>query len=436
MGIHSNLRLNEKLAQIRKAKGLSQASLAEAVDRSIMHISRIERGETECEGAMLETIKKVLDIENAPLTEPEIELFEGRLWVLDNLLNANRLHDARNMSNEMSTILELPFEKNLSFIYLMLEFRVLAKEFNPSAKLKTMEKAEVILETMGEDASPEALYLYHRNKGLLCIESQLMDDSLAHYLKAASYVGTKLQLDPSVFMFIANCYSDIGKPYYALLYCIKAKESPSYDRTNPTNLAFDVIHAHLLERIGHIAEAIDLLDILIAHAKKLSDHLSAEVLAAAHHALYNCYKQRGDYKQAILQCDEALKNMVRAGESSGTSRYAQLLVSKAYCSAKLKQFEQCNSLVEEGLAIAQENEMIVTLFKSISCINNMKDSSSIDYLENIALPYFMSIPDYAFCLDICDELEAHYKKSRSKLKALTIAAIMRDIYQKILYPER
>ncbi|MCL2362965.1 MAG: helix-turn-helix transcriptional regulator, partial [Defluviitaleaceae bacterium] len=133
MELQSNLPLCKKIAQLRKSKGVSQASLAEAVDRSIMHISRIERGEAECEGEMLEIIKKVLGIENAPLTELELKLYEDRLWVLYDYLNANRVHEARKMINEMADILELPFEKNLSFIYLMMEFILCTKEYNDPA---------------------------------------------------------------------------------------------------------------------------------------------------------------------------------------------------------------------------------------------------------------------------------------------------------------
>jgi len=336
------------------------------------------------------------------------------------------------MINEMADILELPFEKNLSFIYLMMEFILCTKEYNDPAALKIMEKSESLLDAIGDEASPEALHLYHRNKGFITTINFMYEEGETHYLEALKYKGTKLQISPAIYLNTAKLYSDIGKLYYALLYCVKAKEILSYDSTNHISMDLAWFYATLLHKIGHISEAISEYNNAIARAKKINNTQSFKALVQAYYGLSVCYNSRGDYKQGITYSEKVVENAAKVGDPRTK---AQGLFQKAYCYMKLKQHEQCDRLIEEGLAIVQEDELFVMLFKSLSCINNMKDSRSIDYLENVALPYFKGLSLYETSLLICNELEAHYKKNRSKIKALSMAAIARDIYQKILYPE-
>jgi len=435
MGLNSSLRLNEKIKQIRRAKGLSQAAVAEAIDRSEMHISRIERGEIECKGELLETIKRVLGIENAPLSEQEVEVYEGRLWILNDLLNANRVHEAREMVNTMPGILDLPFEKNLIFIYRMHESRLTYKELNPAKGLEILEDAEALLKEMDDNANIEALHLYYRNKAYYTGSSHRFKEAIEYYLKALSYESNKLQFDPAIYVALALSYYNIGKPYFALLYCMKAMENKNFDITNPTYLRIQSTYARCLFNIGLISEAIKMLEDMVAKTKTYNDAMSKNIISQAFITLIDCYIGKGDYDKALTLCEEALTNTKK---ENNTGSYLQCLAMKILCAMKFKQHKQCIKLIKEGLTIAQEDsqESYIMWFKSLNCLVNLKDASSVDFLENEAIPFFRDAGLFPYVLTICRYLEEYYKKNRSKIKALNIVAIIRDIYQEIHYSEQ
>jgi len=68
-------------------------------------------------------------------------------------------------------------------------------------------------------------------------------------------------------------------------------------------------------------------------------------------------------------------------------------------------------------------------------INNKE---SVEYLEEIAIPYFIKQGGWYLTAAayLCKILEAHYRKKGAARKADAIAIIQRDIYREMIYGPR
>jgi len=99
------LSFGEKIKQIRIAKGLRQEELAKAINTAQNFVSRLESGEAKYDDRMLEIIREFYGIENAPIFDHELETYRNRLWVCNDLVNANNLHDAKVTLDTLSPIL-------------------------------------------------------------------------------------------------------------------------------------------------------------------------------------------------------------------------------------------------------------------------------------------------------------------------------------------
>ena len=113
---YSALPIGEKLRLVRVAKGLSQENVANATKSSISTISRIELGQIECQATMLLAIKKCLDVNEAPLREHELKVYEDQIWLINSLADAQRTSEARDKQSKMFPIAELPFEQDLNLL--------------------------------------------------------------------------------------------------------------------------------------------------------------------------------------------------------------------------------------------------------------------------------------------------------------------------------
>jgi len=128
--MENNLRpaLGERLRQIRDAKGMSIETLAQEINSNKSTVSRIERGETSVSAENMAKIRKALGIEKVPLLEHELQLYKDRLWVWNDLLEADRVADARAMQEEMAVLLDVPFEHDLYTLYHAIGLWLLCRE--------------------------------------------------------------------------------------------------------------------------------------------------------------------------------------------------------------------------------------------------------------------------------------------------------------------
>ena len=435
----TTLPLGEKIKQIRQGKGISQENMARAINSNQSFIHRFENGLVECDAKTLASIRRFLEIENAPLLEHELKLYKDRIWMWDDLMNADRTADARAMQVEMSTILDLPFEHNLSLLYLNAEARLLIKESNFSAAEEKLNEIEPML----NNASDECMHLFHRNKGFIYAFFGDYKKGLKHYLLTLEYTTNNAKPNTAIFTNMGVAYLGIGKPYHAIEFFMRAKNEYTGDRAHVIGPLANSMLATAYLIIGEYTKAKKIFEDSLIQARNVNNG-PLITLTLTNMSLLKI--KMGNYTESIELCDQALKycpdkntlsSMIISGERQGLDIICMILFNKGLALLKMKEFAQCQEVVERGLALAKGNEKFTTSFTALGHLTSLNNSSSIDYLENVAIPYFRvgSGNDKLLAVDICKELEAFYIKRRSRTKASTFVAIVRDMYEEMFIGE-
>jgi len=84
-----------------------------------------------------------LDIQHAPLLENELTVYKRRLWVWRVRLQTNQPDKAIAMEEELSVIQDLPFERDLSIMYQMIQSTRLLGEGNIIAAKEMINNAKI-----------------------------------------------------------------------------------------------------------------------------------------------------------------------------------------------------------------------------------------------------------------------------------------------------
>ena len=423
--MNTTLSFGEKIKQIRIAKGLKQENLAEAINTSRPFVSRLESGEAKYDDRMLAAIKAFYGIEEAPLFDHELEDYTNRLWVWNDFVHANNLHEAKAMQSRMSSILELPFEHDLTLLYLMIETRILFKEGNLEAGEERLTTAAALL----DDASTEALHLYHRNMGYLFLTKREYKTSLRHYLQSLDYEANNTKQEADILANIGLLYYCIGKPWQAITYYGQANWAYSLGRTNTLDARINNGIATCYVFVGEFDKAEKIFKDALIRAKRTN---SVYEMGTASVNLTNLYLKKGDIETALKVCNQALSLL------KNDSLYVYALANKAFCLIETKDFAGCKEAIKQGKELVKDNENLTILFETITHASTLDNSESIDYLENFAIPHYKNadVDDGGGiyqALDICNMLEAYYRKKRNMRKAKDIAVIGRDIAMEMFF---
>ena len=441
MNNDSCLPLGEKIKHIRAIKGISQENMARAIKSNQSHVHRIEQGQVECSADMLAAIKKFLEIEKAPLLKDELSIYRHRIWVWDNLLNNNRLAEAADIQAELSSILDLPFEHDLCLLFTMIKVKRLIIERN----IHGAEEAVNEVESLTDNASNEALYMFHRNKGIL---SSLRGDivtGLRHYLNAHDLTGDNLNQDAAVLTAdIGAQYLRLGRPYNAMIYLERAYKESYGNNANNVRAKISNALAITYTCLGEYDKAKKIFDESIGQAKSVNDNVQIGSILSS----IGLHKiKSGSYKDGIGLCDQALHymqssdflNNVYVGNKgfSNNPHTTIVLFNKGLGLLKMKEYAKCQEVLAQGKALAEGDKKASIMFDTLMHFTTLNENESQKYIENVAIPFFRAGDgfDKFMILDLCKDLEAHYKKKRAKTKALAIAAIARDIYEEMFIGE-
>ena len=419
----STLTLGEKLMYVRKSKGLSQENVAHALKLDITLIGRIERGQRECDEETLAAYKKFLEIENAPLLAPELTLYQDRLWIWNDLLNANRIHDAKQMQAVLSCIQGLPYENDLNMLFLMLETKLLYKESDFAGAKDRLNKVETTL----DDSCSGVKHLFYRNKGFLYIfTSADRENAIKYFLLALDYESAHLKADVGLLASIGSLLFDQSRYYHALFMLKQAKAQYNDDGVNALGPILDLNLSFCYIYIGEYSKAKKVLEATLKRAMVINDNLT---IGVSLYCLGNISRRTGDAANALKLCNQALTHLEQCTSADKVGYHLFCLTHKIDALIQLKDFAQATTVINHGLELAAgQNELHAINFECRKHIMSIKDSSSASYLENTAIPYFAKT-NPAAAIEICDILEEHYNKKNSKMKALTMAAISRDLYK-------
>jgi len=418
------LLLGEKIRQIRNEKGISQENMARAIKSNKSFVQRVENGIVECSNEMLARIRNFLEIANAPLLEYEIDMYKDRIWVWNGLLDANRAAEAREMRNEMASILDLPFERELFLLFKMIDIRLLTKEL----KLSQVEEELNTVEALLDDASDEALFIYHANMGFICAVKGEYRNSIKHYLQTLNIVSDYVKPDASVLSNLGTAYLGLCKPYHCIMYLERVLNEYHIDHIHLDKPRTNAMLASAYAHVGEYSKAKELFDISLVQAKSIKhDALTGVILVNM--SYLSCYI--GNYEEAVALCDEGLMY------AKNSDIECLILYRKGIGHFKLKELDKCKQVIERGRVLSKDSERFTTFFNALEHLMNLNDSKSIKYIEEVAIPFFSTSDnvDKFTALDLCRELEAYYIKKRTKTKAWAVAATIRSIYEDIFFGE-
>jgi len=418
------MHIGEKIRQVRVAKGLSQENLAYATRKSKAHISRMERGDSDIDDKTLAEMKKHLEIEKAPLHNHELEVYKARIWAWSELINNRRMDNAKSMQEELSPILDLPYEYELKMLYKMIECKILLIENNTSAVKDRLNEVEAYVDKVGSDA----LYLYHRNKGSLFYVSLDFKNALKHYLLAHGFNDNELRPDVILLINIGNCYSTMGRHILGMEYFARAKNEYRGDQTNLLAYAIDTALASSYRVIGEFDRAITIYESALVQARGINDeHWTGQLLFNI--CRVNC--QMGNYETAIKFSNEALPYLDDARDVV----YIDFLLNRAICLKELKDYAGCDEVIKQAKAFAEKKGAFTIEAEAIRHLLTPQKDTSASYLESVALPHYISLGGWYIdrSLEICKVLESQYRKRGATRKADAIAIISRDIYKGMIY---
>ena len=302
-----------------------------------------------------------------------------------------------------------------------------------AAIVQRMDKAEALLNVLGDEASTEARYLYHRNKCRLFEYKHDFLNALVHRLKSVDLSDSSSILKPDALLYceIALVYINIGRPSYALLYTEKALMADNNDSTLANRPHIKMTQATCYIFLGELDRAKLIYEESLARAKSLNHKMA---IGTAIIDLGDIELRKGHPEKAIKLFNQAEAHF---GNSLDAFLRCLFLYMKAKCLLRLKKFDECEKIIKEGMALANETgyEPYIICFKMIEHLINIKNPESQKYLEQVAIPFLRnsnSAVRYE-ALEICHILEAYYKKIRSKMKALTMAAVARDILHEMTF---
>ena len=157
------LELNEKLRQIREAKGMLQRELAYATGYTTTAVSSIETGANNCTSDALRLFRAGLGIEHLPLFESERQTFKEKGYKVCALIDNRKVKEAKELLGEMSGIVFFPFDPELIAFYRLIECKLLIRDYNLEAAKEILDGLELSL----DGASNDIMYYYYCITGLL-----------------------------------------------------------------------------------------------------------------------------------------------------------------------------------------------------------------------------------------------------------------------------
>jgi len=392
---------------------------------NISTISRIESGAMQYNDEMLAAILKYMEIENAPFAEHEIEAYKDRLWVINDLITADRTAEARTAINDMFPVTKLPYEHDLSLLYTMTETRIFFKESNIPAAEEKIKAADAFL----DGASDEALILYHRNKGFLYQARGDIKNSLKQYLLVADIESTILPVDAGIFYNIGVMYLRVGKLSLATSYFERANLMYDYGRTNVAGPLIDNNLIACYQTMGLHGKAKKLLIKALSSAKSIGDPVA---IGDASTSLALTYGYDGDIKTGLLLMERGLELL-----KYSDFQYKVGLYDKVCFLIIAKKYNEANDAIALGKSLSKDDEVFTIMFESLECQiklqSSQKDNAAAEYISNVAIPYLKqgNLSYRSAALGLCDSLETYYKKHRNTKMAMATAAVARDIYKEM-----
>ncbi|MCL2217917.1 MAG: helix-turn-helix domain-containing protein [Defluviitaleaceae bacterium] len=419
--------LGGKIKEIRKHLGLSQENIAHYCGCGVATISRIERGLSDCDSDMLKAIKRALGIEGAPLFEEESAAFHERFYVWGQLMSDRRLEDAKELNQELSVILKLPFEKSLIMLYRLfsVQFLLTCGEYDAAEEMLDELTNEL------EDMENEHLYHYYRVRNVLSFRRGDYKSALKFVLKALELKEYNLGSLAGLYYSVAVGYSCLSRPLRAILYLEEARRHHNDDRLSVLSVFIDHVFALNYLRIDELNRAKVLLDKALLKAESIGRKLGRKkYIGMILHLLGYYHQKRNEPEQALRYYNRAYEFFYVSSLDHMENTYR-----KINCLIELKRQGEAKTLLSQALDEARHNEVFTVVFEALRRTLSLRENGAANYLEEHSLPFLLNRSEFFYALDFCHLLEKNYMKTGNNKKSLEISRKIRLIYEDIFLGE-
>jgi len=423
----SKLTVGEKIYKLRKHNRVPQLVLAEIMRVRPDRIVRVERGEAEYSEAHINAAKAHFDIVDLPLTEQECITFRERLYHWRNLLRQKKMDEAEVIHKEIAKIDNLePCDSYLVTLGKMMNVRHLLVE----GKLVSAEKILNDYQDLLPEMNTECVYHYYFNKGILGILHNNFADGLDFYLKAYYLLEDNENIlpenDTGLYYNIAVCYSNFEIPYRAIFFLFKTRDAQLENREMNYFWDTDRLLALNYIKMNQLKDAERLLHKCLLKAESLKDDTFVGFILFCFGLMS---KRAENWTIAVDYFSNALRCL-----PVGTDNYNASVFHKIFCTIHTNSFAKSAQLLDQTKPICNASEIWAVYFKALGYYlkisNNLSsyhNDEAIEYIQNIAIPFFIKEHDYFIAIDFYSLLERHYEKIKSTKKSLSMTKAIHDI---------
>ena len=423
------LPIGEKIKLLRKAKGITQAELAEIILSNSAKISRVENGDEEYSQEELKAIKEHFEITEMPLTELECAAFKERLYIWRSLIRDYRISEAKELHKKMSPIINLePCDPDLSMLYRLFEALLLLAENKLDAAEEKLNYFQSVLDKLNSEL---AYHFYHR-MGSLHLFRKDYEGALKFY-KLAYEIDSLKDISPEdnerLCCNIAICYTNLELPNRSIMFLSKINRVNIEKRATIANINLDIALARSYTAIGEFEEAENILNKCLVQAKGIDDNFCIVVTLFY---LGLLYRRSESWEKSIEYFDQTL-NIIE----TSSAYYPWSFYYKIRCLIGAREFSEAEKELGQAKDLYSTDDVHLILFNSldhfltISKRMTIYNEESVKYIETVTIPHLIKIRVSLEAINYYELLEQHYIKTRKNVKSLLMRKAICDIYERI-----
>ena len=418
----------EIIKTIRNAKGITQVDLANLLSYDPRKIMAIEAGKEDYTPEDIHKVKEYLGIQGMPLTYKERVIFIKKLFRFRDIIPDDRFDEIKALYEELLPVLNFEcFDPELALYFRLFEVIMLVRQGEVS---KAKEEMSFFTPDKVEEMNPRHLYHYYCNQARFLHIDHELKKALKLYKKALKLTKnhegfSRAEID-KVNANVAVCLSSLCYPNSALMFLSRVNYE---DENSHYSLNADSLIAVNYARIGEYEEAQELIDETLIRAKSAGNKLYTS-LSLYYFGIIYIFSKTWD--KGIERFDEALGLFEK-----DSFYYMWSIYYKIRCLIEKRDFNAADKILKETEALFSTSDYLQIHFNFLyhfriisKSITNLKTESA-EYIENIAIPYFLKIQSKYEAIRACELLIEHYRRTQRETKALKITELLLEIHKSL-----
>ena len=422
------LTVEQKIKVVREVRGLSQEALGKVIGLSGDSIGHYERNDEKYRHLkysieQILALKKHLGIEKAPLTDREVIVFKKRMYRWLDAMSVGRKAEAEELHDELSVIILIPYEPELTFLFFIFEAKKFIQEKNFKAAMARLDLVEEkFMKLPVNKPTNELYYHFHSTLASIDLAHGKYEEAVERYSSVVDLEADDFDKGMSIHYNIAYCYSEMGLYVRALGFIERIRRL--YDHLDP-NYYWVSLSCNLglnYMRMGNIDEAIKLFEGALGDSVVIDSNEQKIIIL---HNLGCTYFKTNNYSRAIGYFDRVFEEIDKSH-----NLYLENLYYKVLCLVMTKKDDMKEKL-QLGIKLSKDNELYSILFESLNKLSNIGRNECRLFIEKKTIPFLVNKKKYSVALFYCDKLKEYYIKDDRPVKANEISHIICEINDKI-----